>query len=87
MTEDIVTIKASLKNNLVCSTLNENEILALSNYMQFFVFKSGDMVIKQGEKGKIIKDNMHNSFHYFCLIARLNKNKEKHCLYKHIYLR
>ncbi|VEV55926.1 cGMP-dependent protein kinase, putative [Plasmodium vinckei vinckei] len=51
LAEDIVTIKTSLKNNLVCSTLNENEILALSNYMQFFVFKSGDMAIKQGEKG------------------------------------
>ncbi|VUZ98190.1 cGMP-dependent protein kinase [Plasmodium vivax] len=51
LSEDIEMIKASLKNNLVCSTLNDNEILTLSNYMQFFVFKGGDLVIKQGEKG------------------------------------
>ncbi|VWU49858.1 cGMP-dependent protein kinase [Hepatocystis sp. ex Piliocolobus tephrosceles] len=49
--EDVEMIKKSLKDNLVCSTLNDNEILTLSNYMQFFIFKSGDMVIKQGEKG------------------------------------
>lgn len=51
LTDDINMIKTSLKNNLVCSTLNDGEILTLSNYMRFFVFKSGDIVIKQGEKG------------------------------------
>lgn len=49
--DDINMIKTSLKNNLVCSTLNDGEILTLSNYMRFFVFKSGNVVIKQGEKG------------------------------------
>ncbi|SCP06065.1 cGMP-dependent protein kinase, putative [Plasmodium ovale] len=61
LSDDIEMIKASLKNNLVCSTLNDNEILTLSNYMQFFVFKGGDMVIKQGEKG-IVENIQYGKF-------------------------
>ncbi|KEP63576.1 UNVERIFIED_CONTAM: protein kinase G AGC kinase family member PKG [Hammondia hammondi] len=48
---DFALIQDSLKANLVCSSLNEGEIDALAVAMQFFTFKKGDVVTKQGEPG------------------------------------
>lgn len=44
-------IKQALKGNLVCSSLNEAEIEALSEAMQFYVFRQAEAVCQQGALG------------------------------------
>jgi len=44
-------IKSALKSNLVCSSLNESEMEALCEAMQFFAYKNGEVVCEQGSMG------------------------------------
>lgn len=62
--EDFSLIHDSLKANLVCSSLNDSEIDALAVAMQFFTFKKGDLVTKQGEPGNHRCDNKQNLSNY-----------------------
>nr|AAM22643.1 cGMP-dependent protein kinase [Eimeria maxima] len=48
---DLSLIRSSLSGNLVCSSLNDSEVEALANAVQFFTFAKGDIVTKQGENG------------------------------------
>ncbi|XP_026191380.1 cGMP-dependent protein kinase egl-4 [Cyclospora cayetanensis] len=48
---DLVLIRSSLGSNLVCSSLNEAEVDALANAVEYFAFKAGDVVTQQGESG------------------------------------
>eukprot|EP01069_Polyplicarium_translucidae_P004690 Polyplicarium_translucidae@DN2636_c0_g1_i1.p1 len=48
---DRANIQASLKGNLVCSSLNEAEIEALTDVMRLYSFRAGEMVVQQGQNG------------------------------------
>lgn len=51
---DLEQIRSSLKSNLVCGALNDSEVDALANAVQFFTFKKGDLVTQQGETGAFV---------------------------------
>eukprot|EP00918_Siedleckia_nematoides_P041252 GHVU01089583.1.p1 GENE.GHVU01089583.1~~GHVU01089583.1.p1 ORF type:complete len:894 (+),score=151.92 GHVU01089583.1:192-2873(+) len=49
--EDRELIHGALRSNLVCSSLNDSEIDALVDAMQYFVFKPGDTVCYEEQEG------------------------------------
>uniref|UniRef100_A0A0G4IBD7 cGMP-dependent protein kinase n=1 Tax=Chromera velia CCMP2878 TaxID=1169474 RepID=A0A0G4IBD7_9ALVE len=50
-TADVELITSALKGNLVCSSLNSDEVHALCDAMQFYEYKAGDTVCEQGQNG------------------------------------
>ncbi|UKK01159.2 CGMP-dependent protein kinase [Theileria orientalis] len=58
-------IRESLKNNIVCNSLNEYEIDAFVNAMSYYIFSVGSIVTKQGTNGSyffIINEGVFDVF-------------------------
>uniref|UniRef100_A0A0G4FJS5 cGMP-dependent protein kinase n=1 Tax=Chromera velia CCMP2878 TaxID=1169474 RepID=A0A0G4FJS5_9ALVE len=63
--EDKAVLRQALKNHVVCSSLDEGEVDGLLDSMEFFLFKAGETVCKQGDMGSYFFIAFEGKFEVF----------------------